>query len=125
MEIQQRKNKAKGGNQRSSVSAECYGMYHDKKAFVPKVIQKSAEQRDKIYKKVIQSFLFNSLDEKDLNTVIDAMDEVKFQAGDQVIIQGDAGDMLYLVYSGELDCFKTFVCYIMITFRKKKLVMCT
>jgi len=125
MQIQQRKNKTKGLGQRTSVSAECYGIYNEKKAFVPKVIQKSAEQRDKIYNKVIQSFLFNSLEEKDLNTVINAMDEVKFQAGDQVITQGDAGDILYLVYSGELDCFKTFVCYIMITFRKKKLVMCT
>ena len=84
-------------------------MFNEKKAFVAKVIPKSKEQKEKIYAKVIQSFLFNSLEEKDLNTVLDAMEEVHFKQGDQVIKQGDPGEVLYLVYSGELDCFKTFV----------------
>ncbi len=109
MQIQSRKNKAQGGNQRISVSAECYGMFNEKKAFVPKVVPKSDEQKERIYNKVIKSFLFNSLEEKDLNMVIDAMAENKFSAGDQVIKQGDPGDVLYVVYSGQLDCFKTFV----------------
>ena len=109
LQVQQRRNKVQGGNQRASVSAECYGAFNEKKAFVPKVIPKNAEQREKIVQKVMQSFLFNSLEEKDLNTVIDAMEEVNFKQGDQVITQGDAGDVLFLVFSGELDCFKTFV----------------
>jgi cAMP-dependent protein kinase regulator len=109
LQILARKNKAQGGNQRASVSAECYGVFNEKKAFVAKVIPKGAEQMKKIYEKVIQSFLFNSLEEKDLKTVIDAMEEVIFKQGDQVIKQGDPGDVLYVVYSGELDCFKTFV----------------
>ncbi len=109
MQIQARKNKAQGGNQRSSVSAEVYGTFNEKKAFVAKVVPKSSEQKEKIYTKVIKSFLFNSLEDKDLNTVIDAMEEVRFSQGDQVIKQGDPGDVLYVVYSGELDCFKTFV----------------
>jgi cAMP-dependent protein kinase regulator len=84
-------------------------MFNEKKAFVAKVIPKTDEQKEKIYNKVIQSFLFNTLEDKDLTTVIDAMDEVLFKTGDQVILQGEAGDVLYLVYHGELDCFKTFV----------------
>ena len=34
------------------------------------------------------------------------MEEKTFNAGDVVIQQGDEGDCLYIVDSGELDCFK-------------------
>jgi len=36
------------------------------------------------------------------------MGEKKFKAGEFVIKQGDPGDDLYVVESGELDCFKVF-----------------
>lgn len=36
------------------------------------------------------------------------MEEKKFSVGDAVIKQGDDGDCLYLVDSGELDCFRVF-----------------
>ena len=64
---------------RQSVSAEVYGEYNKKAKFVPKVIPKSSSQRKRINERVMQSFLFNSLEENDLNTVIDAMEEVKFR----------------------------------------------
>jgi len=51
---------------------------------------------------------FNSLEEKDLNTVIDAMEEKIAKKGDTVITQGEKGDVLYLIESGQLDCFKIF-----------------
>ena len=95
--------------QRQSVSAEAYGMFNKKIEFVPKVIKKSEDQRNRILSKVHQSILFNSLEEGDLNKIIDAMEEVKFNKGDFVITQGDDGDCLYLVDSGELECFKVFV----------------
>ena len=56
----------------------------------------------------MQSFLFNSLEDKDLQTVIDSFEEKKYKAGENVITQGDEGDVLYLVDSGELDCEKVF-----------------
>ncbi|EPR61120.1 cyclic nucleotide-binding domain-containing protein [Toxoplasma gondii GT1] len=53
-----------------------------------------------------QSFLFNSLDEKDLNTVILAMQEKKIEASTCLIREGDDGECLYIVQSGELNCSK-------------------
>lgn len=37
------------------------------------------------------------------------MDERRFQAGENIIKQGESGDVLYLIEEGLLDCFKTFV----------------
>ena len=117
--INQRKNMGKAKGQRGSVSAEAYGMFNKKLEFVPKVIVKTQEQRDRIYKKIIQSFLFNSLEEKDINTVIDAMEEKKFRESDYVIRQGESGASLFLIEIGKLDCFKTFVEF-KILFQKKE-----
>lgn len=35
------------------------------------------------------------------------MQEVNYKAGDKVISQGEDGEVLYVVDSGELDCFKS------------------
>jgi cAMP-dependent protein kinase regulator len=98
----------KNRGQRSSVSAEVYGIFNKKEDFVPRVISKTEEQRNRILNKVSQSFLFNSLEENELNTVINAFDEKRFKAGETVINQGEQGDCLYLVDDGNLDCYKTF-----------------
>jgi cAMP-dependent protein kinase regulator len=106
--IEQRKNKAVARGQRASVSAEVYGFFNKKEDFVARVIPKSAEQKTRIVNKVMQSFLFNSLEEKELNTVIDAFEEKHYVKGDFVIRQGEQGDVLYLIESGTLNCYKTF-----------------
>jgi cAMP-dependent protein kinase regulator len=108
IQIQSRKNVTQGKAQRSSVSAEVYGMFNEKKVFVPKVVPKNSEQKQKITDKVLQSFLFNTLEDKDLNAVVDAMEERRFAVGDTVIKQGDAGAELYVVFSGKLKCTKVF-----------------
>ncbi len=64
---------------RESVSSEVYGQFNTKKEFVAKVVAKSSTQKKRITERVMQSFLFNSLDDKELNTVIDAMEEKKFK----------------------------------------------
>jgi cAMP-dependent protein kinase regulator len=56
----------------------------------------------------MHSFLFNSLEEKELATVIDAFEEKRSKAGETIINQGDHGDVLYLVDTGDLDCYKVF-----------------
>jgi cAMP-dependent protein kinase regulator len=94
--------------QRISVSAEVYGSYNKKENFVPKFVEKTSEQIERISACVSHSFLFNSLDDKDLTTVINAMEEKKFEAGKTVIQQGENGEVLYIVESGKLDCFKVF-----------------
>lgn len=83
-------------------------MFNKKEDFQPRIIQKNEEQKKRILNKVTQSFLFNSLEENELNTVINAFDEKKFKAGEAVINQGEQGDCLYLVEQGNLDCYKTF-----------------
>ncbi len=105
----QMKNKIKNlMPKRSSVCAEVYGSYNLKKDFVAKVVPKTSEQIERITNKVNQSFMFSALDEKDLKTVINAMEEKIFNKDDIVIKQGDDGDVLYLLDTGKLDCYKRF-----------------
>jgi cAMP-dependent protein kinase regulator len=94
--------------QRCSVSSEVYGVFNKIDNFVPPINPKNDQQRNRILDKISKSFMFGSLDEKDLETVILAFEEVRFKQGETVITQGDKGDVLYLIESGTLDCYKTF-----------------
>ena len=105
-ELKKRMQKKK--NFRVSVSAEVYGFHNVKKPFKPRVIPKTEDQKKRIQEKCLQSFLFNSLEDKELKTVIDSFEEKRYKAGQNVITQGEEGDVLYLVDSGELDCEKVF-----------------
>eukprot|EP00747_Dinoflagellata_sp_TGD_P103113 gnl/TRDRNA2_/TRDRNA2_168865_c1_seq1.p1 gnl/TRDRNA2_/TRDRNA2_168865_c1~~gnl/TRDRNA2_/TRDRNA2_168865_c1_seq1.p1 ORF type:complete len:410 (+),score=126.02 gnl/TRDRNA2_/TRDRNA2_168865_c1_seq1:88-1317(+) len=91
---------------RASVSAEAYGQWNVKKAFTPPVFPKTDVQRDRLQKTLQKSFLFSSLEQKDVNTVLDAMKECKFEAGLRVINEGDTGDFLFVVEEGILECKK-------------------
>jgi len=75
--LHEMKLKFNAGKIRDSVSSEVYGKFNQKKEFVAKVVSKSSTQRRRIQERITQSFLFSQLDEKDLNTVIDAMEEKK------------------------------------------------
>jgi cAMP-dependent protein kinase regulator len=94
---------------RIAVSAEVYGVYNNREDFTPVCHPKSEDQILSIKSRIIQSFLFNSLETKDLKIVIDAMEEVSYKVGEVIINQGEQGDCLYIVDKGELDCYKTFV----------------
>lgn len=59
---------------RAAVSAEVYGAYNKKENFKARVIKKSPEEQATIKEKLLKSFLFKALDEKDLQTCIDAME---------------------------------------------------
>lgn len=52
--------------------------------------------------------MFNALDEKEFEIVVDAIEEVKVQAGQQVIKEGDQGDCMFVVEYGSLACTKVF-----------------
>lgn len=98
--------KMKTNVQRTSVSAEVYGMYLKKGDFKARVIDKSDEVKSKIKERLLESFMFSHLDQKDLYIVIDAMEEKLYEPGQNVIIQGDDGAELFLVGEGILECFK-------------------
>ena len=55
--------------------------------------------------------MFSALDENELEVVIDAMDEKKATPGDDVIVEGEKGDELYVVEDGILECYKQFVIF--------------
>ncbi|OMJ78441.1 hypothetical protein SteCoe_21768 [Stentor coeruleus] len=91
---------------RSAVSAEAYGKWNKKTDFIPRVIKKTEEQVERLLKRLNNSFMFASLDEKDKAIVVSAMEEKRFQAKDIVIRQGDDGKELFVVGSGLLKCYK-------------------
>jgi cAMP-dependent protein kinase regulator len=89
---------------RQSVSAEAYGEWNTKKAFVAPVITKTDEQKDRLRTVLSKSFLFMNLEDNDLNIVIGAMKEVPCTPGHRVITQGDDGNFLFVIESGSFDC---------------------
>ena len=91
---------------RSGVSAEVYGLYNLKENFKAREIPKTPEQINRIKSRILNSFLFGNLEPKDLEIVIKAMEEKRFNSGDAVITQGENGDCLYLIETGELNCYK-------------------
>ncbi len=55
---------------RQSVSAEAFGKFNKKGDFKPKVITKQPEAKARISKRLMQAFMFSSLDDKERNIVI-------------------------------------------------------
>jgi len=98
------KNENQMGKARASVSAEAYGEWNTKKAFVAPVITKTDEQKDRLRNVLSKSFLFATLEDTDMTVVIGAMSEVSAPQGEKVINQGDQGDFLFVIESGKLDC---------------------
>ena len=74
-EIQPKKKNIKA--QRAAVSAEVYGDWNKKGDFKPKKVPKSEETRAKLRQRLMQAFMFNALDEKEFDIVVDAIEEVK------------------------------------------------
>lgn len=64
---------------RAAVSAEVYGEFNKKENFKARVIKKTPEEQITIKEKLLKSFLFKALDEKDLQTCIDAMEIKKLK----------------------------------------------
>jgi cAMP-dependent protein kinase regulator len=97
---------AEGGppKARQSVSAEAYGEWNAKKAFVPPVNPKTDEQKDRLKTCLTKSFMFSSLENNDLGIIIGAMKEVNASPKDRLIKKGDSGDFLFVVESGKLEC---------------------
>jgi len=91
---------------RQSVSAEAYGEFNQKTDFTPPVYPKEPEVVEKLKATLMKSFLFSTLDDKDFEKVILAVEEVKFEADAVIIQEGDSGDCLYLIEEGKPVCKK-------------------
>jgi cAMP-dependent protein kinase regulator len=92
---------------RQSVSAEAFGEWNKKKSFIPPIVTKSDEQKDRLRNCLLKSFLFSNLEDQDLAIVIGAMKEVPVEPQQCVIEQGESGEHLYVTESGKLDCLIT------------------
>lgn len=101
-----KQNEGKANQMRTSVSAEAYGEWNQKKEFTPPVHAKSTAQKKRLGEVLEKSFMFKALDKKDMVTIIDAMEEVSANAGDKLISLGDEGDFLFVIEKGSLECRK-------------------
>lgn len=95
-------------NHRKAVSSEAYGKWNRKEAFVPRVIEKTPDQRGRILDKIGKAFMFSGLDAGEKEVVVKAMEERVVEPGQNVITQGEDGSELFVVDSGVLDCSKIF-----------------
>jgi len=68
-----------------------------------KQIPKSEQSREILAHSLLSHFLFSRLEDDELITLVDAMEERKFQAGEAVITQGDYGDYFYVVEAGSFQ----------------------
>lgn len=93
---------------RNSVSAEVYGQYNARANFKAKVVPKDPQTKGLIRDLLSKSILFMNLEDRDMETIVMAMEVKKVSAGEQVIKQGDDGFELYIVGSGQLKCTKRF-----------------
>jgi len=91
---------------RQSVSAEAYGCWNVKAEFKAPVFEKTDEQKARIEKCIAPSFMFNSLQKEDMNTVLMAFKERRTDAGESIITAGDDGECMFLIEEGKVDCFK-------------------
>ena len=61
------------------MSAESYGIFNKRENFQPKNIPKCDETKKKIFKRISESFMFNCLDQKELEIIVNAMEEISFK----------------------------------------------
>lgn len=66
-------------NSRTSVSAEAYGQYLKKSDYKPRIIPKNQSQIDRIRTRLEQAFMFQALEPKEQEVVINAFEEKNFK----------------------------------------------
>ena len=91
---------------RASVSAEAFGNWNKKEEFKAPVHEKSEEVTTALRARLSQAFMFSALNPAELDIVIGAIQQASFEAGQEVIKEGDDGDNLYVVETGKLKCTK-------------------
>ncbi|KZO92148.1 camp-dependent protein kinase regulatory subunit [Calocera viscosa TUFC12733] len=91
-------------NRRGSVSAESITLSEGEQPALP-FYSKTPEQLQRIKDSIFMNFLFMNLDPEQEASIFGAFKEVRVQAGDVIIKQGDIGDFFYIVESGKFEIF--------------------
>eukprot|EP00400_MALV-I_sp_L67-5_P001288 gene1288-166_t len=87
---------------RTSVSAEAYGQFNQRKEFTAPVHPKNEDQTKRLTDTLKRSFMFSNLIDEHFKIIIDAVEEVKEIPTDHVLIkEGDSGDCMYIIESGK------------------------
>lgn len=95
--------KTKYAGRRQSVAAEKYNPEEDTSDEPAIVHPKSDAERAFLLKTVAHIFIFRSLEQKQVDKVIDAMFGREVTPGEVIIEQGDDGDNFYVIESGVYD----------------------
>eukprot|EP00914_Ancora_sagittata_P011184 GHVO01021797.1.p1 GENE.GHVO01021797.1~~GHVO01021797.1.p1 ORF type:complete len:395 (+),score=66.59 GHVO01021797.1:736-1920(+) len=90
---------------RKSVAAERYDPEADDDEADKVIHPKTDEQRKRLNEATKHILLFRSLDQEQMQEVIDAMFEKKVTPDEHIIDQGDDGDNFYVIDSGMYDIF--------------------
>jgi cAMP-dependent protein kinase regulator len=92
-----------------AISAEAYGSYNKIKEHTSfPVVPKSDAQKTEIRAVLQMSFMFNALEDREFDIIINAMNIRVYKPNEWVIKQGDDGAELFVVSSGKLKCEKVF-----------------
>ena len=105
-EIKKKQQKRK--NRRKTISDEVEKDIPNWEDFNPQNEEKSQENYTKIRQKCESLPFFNNMSENELNCVINSFMMEKFKKGQTIFTEGEDADKLYLLESGELECWKTF-----------------
>jgi len=70
--------------------------------FVPPVFEKDQSDVRKIQVSLEANFIFENLDDNDLDIFIKAFEKISVHKGNQIIKQGDAGDFFYIIGRGKV-----------------------
>ena len=77
-----KKNKL-GLRQRCSISAESYGTFNQQ-VFTPKIFPKTDEQKQMVKEKMLKSFLFKAMDDRNFEIIINALEEFNLKKGETI-----------------------------------------
>jgi len=73
--------------------------------WTPPFYEKSESESFNLKASVESNILFSELDASELNIVIGAMKKITYQVDDEIIKQGQEGDLFYVIESGSCDIF--------------------
>lgn len=75
----------------------------DLKGFTLPVFPKSEEERAFILKALAGNFIFANLEDRELNSIVDAFEKKEFQGDSEILKQGDeTADYFYIIYQGDV-----------------------
>lgn len=98
--------KHQGGISRQGVSEEAYGAWNEAYEFVAPVHEKTQEQREKLDMELKKCILFNTMEQANLETVIDALVQQPVGNKERVLTEGADGDDFFVIIAGYFECFK-------------------